>query len=156
MARAVRLPLVADPAAHDHVELVIEQKVDHRRAARGIVSAIAVYHDVHVCVDIGEHAAYHVSLPLLRLLADDGSCNGGHRRGSVDLVVVVDVYLGVRNGPFEIADYSTNRGGLVVAGNKHSDAHFAPLARRSRVAMTIARHGISRYRRWDGEACVRS
>ena len=71
MAAAIGVLLLVPPRADDHVELLGEQHLDHRRRGRGIVGQIAVGHDVNVGVDVGEHAADDMALALLALGADD-------------------------------------------------------------------------------------
>ena len=65
------------PGADDHVELLGEQQVDHRRRGLGIVGQVAVGHDVDVGVDVGEHAADDMAFALLALGADDRAGLGG-------------------------------------------------------------------------------
>ena len=73
MAATIRVFLVVHAGADDHVELLAEQQVDHRRRGLRIVGQVAVGHDVDVGVDVGEHAPDDMALALLALGADDGA-----------------------------------------------------------------------------------
>ena len=108
--------------ADDHVELVGEKQVDHRRGGGGIVGQIAVGHDVHVGVDVGEHAADDMALALLALRADDRSGLAGHLASIVAAIVVVDVDRGAGQRGAEAGDRRADRGLLVVARQKDGDA----------------------------------
>ena len=65
MAAAIGALLLVPASADDHVELLGEQHVDHRRRRLGIVGQVAVGHDIDVGVDVGEHAPHDVALALL-------------------------------------------------------------------------------------------
>ena len=71
VAAAIGVFLLMLASADDHVELLGEQHVDHRRRGLGIVGQIAVGHDVDVGVDVGEHPADDMALALLPLGPND-------------------------------------------------------------------------------------
>src|SRR5204863_8484144 len=91
VAAAIRLLLLVAPGADDHVELLGEQLVDHRRGGLGVIGQIAVRHDVNVGVDVGEHPADDMTLALLTLAANNCAGLGGDLAGAVGAVVVVNV-----------------------------------------------------------------
>ena len=124
VAAAVGLLLLVATGADDHVELLVEEHLDHRRGGGGIVGQIAVGHDIDVGVDVGEHAADDVALALLALGADDGAGLGGGRYGAVAAIVVVDVDGGAGQRLPEAGDRGRDRRFLVVAGQKHGDSRL--------------------------------
>ena len=82
--------------ADDHVELLVDQHLDHRRRGLGIVGQVAVGHDVNVGVDVGEHAADDMALALLALGADDRARRARDLDRAVAAIIVVDVDGGGR------------------------------------------------------------
>ena len=72
-----------DAKAHHHVEVIVDQRVDHARGARGIVGRIAIDQHVDVGIDIGEHAPDHMPLALAALAAHDGAGRARDLDGAV-------------------------------------------------------------------------
>ena len=81
VAAAIGVFRLVAAGADDHVELLGEQHVDHRRRGRGVVGQVAVGHHVNVGVDVGEHAPDDIALALLPLGADDRAGLGARSRG---------------------------------------------------------------------------
>ena len=97
VAEPVERPLVfgevrgRQAVADDHVDLVVEDFGRHGGSGIGRVRVVAVDHDVALGVDILEHAADHVPLPLLGFRAHDSAGGTGNDSGVVGGVVVIDV-----------------------------------------------------------------
>jgi len=110
--------------ADDHVESFGQQHVDHRRGGFGVISEVAVSHDVDVGIDVGEHAPNDMALALLALAADDGSGLRCDLPRPVAAVVVVDVDGGRRQSGAKTAHGRADRRFLVVARQEHGDARW--------------------------------
>ncbi len=124
MAAAIGVLLVVPPGADDHVELVRDKLIDHRRRRLGIVGEVAVRHDIDVGVDVGEHPPHDMSLALLPLGAHHGARLRGDLARPVAAVVVVDVDGGAGQRGAEAGDGRAYRRLLIVAGQEHGDAHL--------------------------------
>ena len=122
VAAAIGLLLLVAAGADDHVELLGEEQVDHRRRGLGIVGQVAVGHHINVGVDVGEHAADDVALALLALGADDRAGLGRDLARAVAAVVVVDVDGRAGQRRAEAGDRRRDRRFLIVAGQKHGDS----------------------------------
>ena len=123
-AAAIGVLLLVFAGADDHVELLVEEHVDHRRRGLGIVGEVAVGHDVDVGLDVREHAADDVALALLALGADD--CAGRRRdlARPVAAVVVINVDGRARQRLAKARYGRRDRGFLIVAGQKHGNARL--------------------------------
>jgi hypothetical protein len=124
MPASIGLFLLVLAGADDHVELIGEQQVDHRRRRLRIIGQIAVRHDIDIGVDVGEHPPDDMTLALLALGTDDRACLRGDLPSPVAAVVVVDVDRGRRQRLAEARDSRADRRFLVEAGQKHRDARL--------------------------------
>ncbi len=111
-----------DATADHHVEMIIEQPVDHARRARRVIGGIAVDQHIDVGLDVGEHPAHDVALALPALATHDRTRFARDRRGAVARIVVVDVDRGRGQRLAEIRDDGRDRRFLVIAGHQHRDA----------------------------------
>ena len=110
--------------ADDHVELLVEQQVDHRRRRGGIVGQVAVGHDVDVGVDVGEHAPDDVALALLASRCGRSRRPPPRLARAVAAVVVVDVDGRAGQRGAEAGDGRRDRRFLIVARQEHGDARL--------------------------------
>src|SRR5690348_13014828 len=71
MPPPIGLFLLVTTGSDDHVELLGEQKVHHRRSGLRIIGQVAVGHHVNVGIDVSEHAPHDMALALLLLGTND-------------------------------------------------------------------------------------
>ena len=83
MAGSVGGGRLIDTKPHHHVEVVVDQRVDHARGAPGIVGRVAIDQHIDVGIDIGEHAPDHMSLALAALAAHGGAGRARYLGGPV-------------------------------------------------------------------------
>ena len=121
MPAAIGVFRLVTAGADDHVELLVDQHVDHLRRSGGIVGQVAVGHQVDVGVDVREHAPDDIALALLPLRPDDRAGLGGDFAGPVGAVVIVDVNRRIGQRRTESGDGRRDRGFLIVAGQDHGD-----------------------------------
>ena len=119
---AIGVFLLVPPGADDHVELLGEEHVDHRRSRLRVVGQVAVGHDVDVGIDVGEHAADDMALALLPFGADDGAGFRSDLARPVAAVVVVDVDGAPGSACAEAGHGRGDRRFLVVARQQHGNA----------------------------------
>ena len=78
MAAAIRVRFLVDARAAHHVEVLLKQEAHHGRRHRRVVGVVTVHQDVHVGLDVGEHAADHIAFALQRLGPHDGAAFTRH------------------------------------------------------------------------------
>lgn len=115
-----RLRLI-DAQTDNHIQMLIEELVDHARRARRVVGRVAIDEHVDVGLDIREHAAHDVTLALAPFAAHDRAGLARDRRGAVGRIVVVHEDLGRGQCLAEIGDDRRDGGFLIVAGHQHGD-----------------------------------
>ena len=121
MAAPIGVFRLVAAGSDDHVELLGEEHVDHRRGRGGLVGQVAVGHHVNVGVDVGEHPADDVALALLLFGADYRARLCRDLASAVAAVVVVDVDGGIGQRCLEPGDGRADRRFLIVARQKHGD-----------------------------------
>ena len=110
VAKAVERALVlgkirrGKTVADDHVDAVFKHFLRHGGTGVGGVRVVSVDHDVALRVDVLEHAADDVPLPLLRLGAHDGARGTGNGGGVVGGVVVIDIDDSLRQDRLPVGD----------------------------------------------------
>jgi hypothetical protein len=109
--------------AHDHVEVVLHQQIDHLGQSGQVVGRIAIDHDVDVGLHVREHAAHHIALAAQPHAGDPCAGGAGHGCGVVGRGVVEDVHLGLRQVRAEGVDHLPDGQGFVVAGDDRGDTH---------------------------------
>jgi len=122
MTPAIGVLFVVMTGADNHVEPFGQQQADHRRRGLGIIGQVAVGHQVNIGIDVGEHSADDVPLALLPLGPDDRSARDGDFNRPIAAVVIVDVDRGGRERCPKTLDRRADRGFLVEARQKDSNA----------------------------------
>ena len=122
MAGPVGGDRLVDAKAHHHVEVVVDQRVDHARGARGVIGRIAIDQHIDVGIDIGEHAPDHMPLALAALAAHDGAGAARDIDGAVLRIVVVDENFGGRQRFAKIGNDGRDGGFLVEARHQNRNS----------------------------------
>src|SRR6185295_19680196 len=120
--RAVGLLFLSDAATDDHVEIFIDQFLDHFRRTRRVIGRVTVDEQINIRLDVGEHPADDMTFALTRFVSDDSAGLTGDLRRAVLRIIVVDVNDGARQRLLKFLDHFRDRGLFVVAGYKHGDA----------------------------------
>ncbi len=90
--------VLLDAQSDHHVEVLVDQRIDHSRRRGGVIGRVAVDQQIDVGLDIGKHPPDHVALALAAFAADFGTGREGAGPGAVGGVVVVDVDPGIGQG----------------------------------------------------------
>ncbi len=101
----------------DHVEPAVDEMLDQKWRFGRIVGSITVDHHVHV----GEHPAYHISIPKSRFKTDHRARFEGPGHRLVNGSVVVYVNGGFRKHRTKTGGNATDGGFFVPAGNQNSN-----------------------------------
>lgn len=67
------------PIAYHHICLSIQHSITHGEGLFGGISIIAIYHQITFRINISEHGAHHITLPLPAFNLHDSAmfyCNG--------------------------------------------------------------------------------
>ena len=121
MTRAIGDLVIVDTAADDHVELAIDQSLDHPAGTRRVICRVAVDEHIDIGINVGKHPPDHVPLALQRLRSHHGARSSRFGCGRIRGVVVVDKNSRVRQAAGEIAHHGTNRLRFVETRNDYAD-----------------------------------
>jgi hypothetical protein len=110
---------LVDPKAHHHVEVVVDQPVDHTRGAGRVVGRIAVDKHIDVGVDVGEHPPHHMPLALAALSTHLGAGSARDFSGAIPRVVVIDEDFRRRQRLAKIGNHRGDGGFLVEARHQN-------------------------------------
>ena len=160
IAEVVEGPLVllkiggGQPVPHHHVGAPVQHPVHHLPGGGNGIGVVPVQHQITLGVDLPEHPADHVALPLLVLLPHHGAGRPGQVPGAVGGVVVVDVDRRLRQDGGDVPDHLGDGLALVIAWDQHGDGiHGASLLYTQIAVFSRAKtaENSSRlsYHRWD-------
>ena len=126
VAEVVEGPLVLrkvggrEPVAHHHVHSPVQHLGDHFRGKLRRIGVVPVHHQVALGVDLPEHAADHVALALLVLMAHHSPGSRGDLRRAVGGVVVIYINdAAFRQHRLEVRHHLGNGFALIIAGNQY-------------------------------------
>ena len=104
--------------------MVVHQVSDHSGREFGIIGGVPIHQEVDLGLDVREHAPDHVALALQRFTADNGAAGPGNLGGAVGGVVVIDIDLGLGQGPAEIGNHLGDGRFFVVTRDKNGNCWF--------------------------------
>ncbi|EEF26653.1 conserved hypothetical protein [Ricinus communis] len=121
VTRAICGDFIRYAATYDHIEPLVEHRLDQLRRSAGVVGAVAIDHDIHISFDVGKHPANHVSLALQGDAADVRASGAGDVRRTVGGIVVKYVDFSFREVAPEVLDHARDGFRLVVAWHDNSN-----------------------------------